>query len=61
VAQIAAVATDTTCVIQLVAAEGDDAGLVPLAVDHPDEAVRAELARVLSARHSLDDSPWLNL
>ena len=39
----------------------DDAGLVPLAIDHADQAVRAELARVFSAPHTLDDSPWHDL
>jgi signal transduction histidine kinase/DNA-binding response OmpR family regulator len=61
VAQIAASATDSACVIQLIAEDGDDAGLVPLAVDYSDQAVRAELARALSVPHKVADSPWDDL
>jgi signal transduction histidine kinase len=61
VAQIAAFATDTACVIQLIAEDGDEDGLVPLAVDHADQVVRTELARVLSLPHQLADSPWNDL
>jgi signal transduction histidine kinase/CheY-like chemotaxis protein len=61
VAQIAAGATDTACVIQLIAEDGDDVSLVPLAVDHADTVVRAELAHVLSVPHKMADSPWYAL
>jgi signal transduction histidine kinase len=61
VAQIAAVATDTACVIQLIGEDGDDGRLVPLAVDHADQAVRAELARVLRVPQGMADSPWHGL
>lgn len=58
VAQIAAVATASACVIQLIAEDGDDPGLVPLAIDHTEQAVRAELARVLRTPHTSQDFPW---
>ncbi|MDQ6674833.1 MAG: ATP-binding protein [Chloroflexota bacterium] len=61
VAHIAAEATDAACVIQLFAEDGDEAGLVPLAVDHADQMVRSELARVLSVPHRFSDSPWPDL
>jgi CheY-like chemotaxis protein len=61
VAHIAAAATDTACVIQLNAEDGDDGGLAPLAVDHADLAVRAELLRVLDGARTLVDLPWCNL
>ena len=51
VAQIAAAATRSGCVIQLVAEGGDDANLVLLAVDHPDQSERAELLRVFGLPH----------
>jgi signal transduction histidine kinase len=61
VAQIAALATDAACVIQLIAEDGDDAGLVPLAIDHHDPRIGAELTRILSAAHKPADSPWHDL
>ena len=61
VAHIAAVATQTACVIQLIAEDGDHISLLPLAVDHADEGVRLELARVLSAPHTVADSAWHGL
>ena len=35
--------------------------MVPLAIDHADQAVRDGVARVLSAPHRVDDSPWHDL
>jgi CheY-like chemotaxis protein len=61
VAHIAAAATDTACVIQLMAEDGDDAGLAPLAADHADQAVRAELLRVLDGARTLVELPWCDL
>ena len=60
VARIAAVATDTACVIQLVPEDGGTA-MEPPAIDHADQAIRMELSRVLSAPHHVDDSPWRGL
>jgi K+-sensing histidine kinase KdpD len=61
VAQIAASATGAACVIQLIAEDGDDAGLLPAAVDHADYAIRSELARVFSAPRTMADFPWHDL
>jgi signal transduction histidine kinase/DNA-binding response OmpR family regulator len=61
VAHIAAAATDTACVIQLIAVDGDNPGLLPLAVDHADQAVRAELTRVLNTPQKVADSLWHDL
>ena len=57
VAQIAADATHTACVIQLVAQDRTSAELRPPVSAHPDQLIRGELARVLSAPHRLTDSP----
>jgi signal transduction histidine kinase len=61
VAHIAAAATDSACVIQLIAVDGGDAGLLPLAVDHADGTVRAELTRVLNGPQTIADSLWHDL
>jgi diguanylate cyclase (GGDEF)-like protein/PAS domain S-box-containing protein len=61
VAQIAAAATNTACVIQLVAEGGVDVDLVPLAVDHTDHSVRSELIRVFSVPRTTADRPWEEL
>lgn len=60
VARMAARATDTACVIQLLP-EGGGTAMEPLAIDHADQAIRTELSRVLSAPHQVDDSPWRDL
>ena len=60
VARMAAIATDTACVIELLPEDGG-AALEPCAIDHADQDVRAELSRVLSGPHRVDDSPWRNL
>jgi PAS domain S-box-containing protein len=60
VARMAAIATDTACVIELLPEDGG-AVLEPLAIDHADQAVCTELSRVLSAPHEIDDSPWQGL
>jgi diguanylate cyclase (GGDEF)-like protein len=61
IAQIAAAATHTACVIQLVPEDGADIDLVPLAIDHSDQSVRAELIRVFSAPRTTADRPWQEL
>jgi signal transduction histidine kinase/CheY-like chemotaxis protein len=61
VAHVAAEATHTACVIQLIPEDGDDAALVPLTVDHTDQAIRAELTRILNAPRTLVDLPWQDL
>jgi len=60
VAQITAIATDAACVIELLPEDGG-AAMEPYAIDHADQDVRAELSRVLSAPHLVDDSPWRDL
>lgn len=60
VARIAAIATDTACVIELLPEDGGGV-LEPLAIDHADQAVCKELSRVLSSPHRVDDSPWQDL
>jgi PAS domain S-box-containing protein len=59
VAQMAAIATDTACVIELLPEDGG--AMEPSAIDHADQEVRAELSRVLKAPHRVDDSPWRDL
>jgi signal transduction histidine kinase len=48
-------------VIQLIAEGGEDTDLVPLAVEHADQAIRAELTRVLNQPTTTGDSPWHNV
>ncbi|MGI9149360.1 MAG: ATP-binding protein [Chloroflexota bacterium] len=60
VARMAAIATDTACVIELLAEDGGSA-LQPCAIDHADQDVRTELFRVWSRPHRLEDSPWREL
>src|SRR5438128_8553861 len=60
VARITAIATDTACVIELLPEDGG-AAMEPYAIDHADQDIRAELSRVLSAPHLVDDSPWRDL
>ena len=60
VARMAAIATDTACVIELLPEDGG-ADLEPCAIDHADQDVRTELSRVLSTPHRVDDSPWRDL
>ncbi|MDQ6669797.1 MAG: PAS domain S-box protein [Chloroflexota bacterium] len=60
VARIAAIAMDAACVVELLPEDGGGA-MQPCAIDHADEDVRAELSRVLSAPHGVDNSPWRDL
>ncbi|HLZ31265.1 MAG TPA: ATP-binding protein [Chloroflexota bacterium] len=60
VARMAAIATDTACVIELLPEDGGET-MEPLAIDHADQDVCKELSRVLSAPHHVDDSPWRDL
>jgi PAS domain S-box-containing protein len=60
VARMAAIATDTACVIELLPEDGG-ADMEPQAIDHADQVVCTELSRALSAPHRVDDSPWSGL
>jgi signal transduction histidine kinase len=60
VARMAAIATDTACVIELLPDDGG-IGMQPLAIDHADQAIRTELSRVLNSPHRVEDLPWRDL
>jgi PAS domain S-box-containing protein len=60
VARMAAIATDTACVIELLPEDGS-VDMEPQAIDHADQVVCTELSRALSVPHRVDDSPWSGL